>query len=151
VRASQVTPVNLAEAGAAGRLFLAGRRILVADDAPDNRRLISRFLTLAGADVDCVENGRRAVERALEQPYDLVLMDVQMPEMDGFEAVSCLREQGYMRPVVALTAHAMAADVAECLEAGFSDHLGKPVTRETLVTRVASLTSTADSPPSIRS
>jgi signal transduction histidine kinase len=139
-RDRRVAPATLADPNVGARLRLAGRRILVADDAPDNRTLISRFLTLAGAEVDCVENGRRAVERALAMPYDLVLMDVQMPEMDGFEAMSCLRAQGYARPVVALTAHAMAADVASCLDAGFSDHLGKPVSRDALVTRVASLT-----------
>lgn len=120
---------------------LAGCRVLVADDRRDNRYLISRILEKAGATVDTAENGRQALKRIAEaqsaaQPYHVVLMDMLMPELNGFEAVAKLRAAGWSTPVVALTASAMAGDRDRCLQAGCDDYLTKPIDSLTLITLV---------------
>jgi len=111
-------------------------RILLAEDSPANQRLIATYLRNAGATVDIVENGRAAIESATQAlrggaPYDLILMDCQMPEMDGYAATRALRQGGYDRPIVALTAHAMSHDRDQCLAAGSNDFLTKPLQLET--------------------
>lgn len=108
-------------------------RVLLVEDAPDNRVLVSRFIRATGARIDCVDNGLEGVMSALSGNYDLVLMDIQMPRMDGFEAVRLLRREGYQGPIVALTAHAMKSDREQCLKAGFDDHLVKPLNRKALI------------------
>lgn len=115
---------------------LLGLKILFVDDGVDNRLLVSRFLSSAGAQVETAQDGLHAVERALEDDFDLVLMDIQMPGMDGFSAVQRLRAQGYSRPVLALTAHAMKGDYEQSLRAGFDDHMVKPVDRSLLINTV---------------
>jgi signal transduction histidine kinase/ActR/RegA family two-component response regulator len=121
---------------------LDGRRILLAEDGPDNQRLISFLLRKAGADVIVVENGRAALDavaaaRDDATTFDLVLMDMQMPVMDGYEASWRLREEGFRGPIVALTAHAMAGDREKCLAAGCSDYCTKPIDRRRLLERLA--------------
>ncbi len=120
---------------------LAGQRILLVEDGPDNRRLVSFILKKSGASVATAENGKVGLEMALEakfsgQPFDVILMDMQMPIMDGYTATANLREQKYHLPVIALTAHAMADDRAKCLAAGCDDYLTKPIDRSQLVSLV---------------
>ncbi len=113
----------------------APARILLADDNEVNRRIALRMLEQAGYQVEAVPNGRRAVEEALSGRFQLVLMDVHMPEMDGFEATRAIRSaEGEARrtPVVAMTARAMPEDREKCLAAGMDDHLPKPVRRAEL-------------------
>jgi len=122
---------------AVGEKILAGTRILVAEDGPDNQRLIRTILSMAGAQVELAADGREAVSKASAGSFDMVLMDMQMPEMDGYEATRLLRSQGYGVPILALTAHAITGDREKCLAAGCTDHLTKPIDRGRLIDAVA--------------
>ncbi|HEY3055029.1 MAG TPA: response regulator, partial [Thermoanaerobaculia bacterium] len=113
-------------------------RVLVAEDNPVNQKLAIRQLARRGIEADAVANGTEAIEAFIRETYDLVLMDCQMPQMDGFEATRRIRErEGHQRrtPVVALTANALEGDRQRCLDAGMDDYLSKPVS-ESELTRV---------------
>ncbi|MGH7436902.1 MAG: ATP-binding protein [Polyangiaceae bacterium] len=119
-----------------------GCRVLLAEDGYDNQVLISAFLVRAGAEVKVVVDGKSAVDEASAassrgDPYDVVLMDMQMPVLDGYGAASKLRLMGYGGPIVALTAHAMVGDREKCENAGCDDYLTKPVSPPVLVGTVA--------------
>jgi signal transduction histidine kinase/ActR/RegA family two-component response regulator len=122
---------------AISEIRLDGAEVLLVEDALDNRLLVSRILRIAGAQVDIAENGQQAVEKARCRSYDTVLMDLQMPLMDGFEATALLRSEGYRVPIIALKAHAMKEDRQRCLGSGFDDHVCKPIDRRHLLERVA--------------
>ena len=113
-------------------------RILLAEDGRDNQRLISLHLRRAGAEVELAENGRIALERIeaaqrAGRPFELLLSDMQMPEMDGYTLARTLRERGSPLAIVALTAHAMAEDRQTCLDAGCDDYTTKPIDRNALL------------------
>jgi PAS domain S-box-containing protein len=116
-------------------------RVLLAEDGPDNQRLIAFYLRKAGADVTIAEDGLAAREKALQAgdagvPFDVILMDMQMPKLDGYSATARLRAVGYRGPVVALTANAMEQDREKCLRAGCDDFISKPVSRHMLLETV---------------
>jgi CheY-like chemotaxis protein len=108
-------------------------KILVVEDSADNQLLIQRILRLAGATIEMAANGREGVEKALVGNYSLILMDLQMPEMDGYEATKILRARGYDKPIIALTAHAMKEDHVRSLQSGFNAHITKPIDHVSLV------------------
>ncbi|MDX2200464.1 MAG: ATP-binding protein [Phycisphaerae bacterium] len=112
-------------------------RVLLAEDGPDNQRLIATLLQRAGIELTVVPDGRRAIEevtRAIreETPYHLILMDLQMPDVDGLEATRALRGMSYRGPIVALTANAMVGDRDAALSAGCDDYVTKPINRALL-------------------
>jgi CheY-like chemotaxis protein len=115
-------------------------RILLAEDNAVNQKLALRILQQMGYRADVASNGIEAVESVGRQPYDVVLMDVQMPDMDGLEAARriCEQWQAARRPrIIAMTANAMQGDREQCLDAGMDDYLTKPIRVERLVEALA--------------
>lgn len=133
-----VTPLRKSDTHLTTRISLAQCNLLLADDGPDNQRLISFLLRKAGASVTIVENGQQAVDKIWESfqsgsPFDVVLMDMEMPVMDGYSAASALRQRHYPGAIIALTAHATTGDRERCLTAGCDDFVTKPVDRAQLL------------------
>jgi PAS domain S-box-containing protein len=118
---------------------LNGVKILLVDDVNDNRTLIKRYLQSFGADVQCAFNGREGLERSLQEDFDIVLMDLSMPVMDGYEATLELRKKGFKKPIIALSAHAMNEEKQRSAKSGFDGHLTKPIDRTHLVKSVLKL------------
>lgn len=125
---------------------LAGRSILVIEDSKDNQLLADLFLTEAGARVDFAENGQLGIEAATREKYDAILMDIQMPVMDGYTATAELRRKGFEAPIIALTGYAMKEDQEKCLKVGCNAYLSKPFDREKLVTCVTDALASAPQP-----
>ncbi len=112
---------------------LSGFNVLVVEDNPDNQQLVYHLLDRAGARVDLASDGAEGVKMALAGDYDVILMDIQMPEVDGFQAVSFLRTQGYRKAIAALTAHALQSERDQAMIFGFDEYLTKPIDRLTLI------------------
>ena len=137
--AMQETPHSAAPASShdsAAKPRLVGR-VLLAEDGVHNQRVIRFYLENAGLEVVVAENGKLACDRTLEaaqvgRPFDVVLMDMHMPELDGYHATARLRAAGYQRPIIALTANAMSGDRAKCLAAGCDDYVSKPISTKQL-------------------
>lgn len=108
------------------------RRILIVDDSSDNLALLLNYLKDSGAEVETARNGRIGTEKALQGKFDVVLMDIQMPEMDGYEATRLLRHRSFDRPIVALTAHALKEEQERARENGFDAYVTKPITKAVL-------------------
>jgi CheY-like chemotaxis protein len=121
--------------------LLRSLRVLLVEDNAVNRLIATRLLEKLGHQVVTAENGRIAVEVVQREPFDVVLMDVQMPEMDGIEATRTIRRwerfAGGRVPIVALTAHAMRGDEVRCLECGMDGYLTKPIDRKQLQEHLA--------------
>ena len=116
-------------------------RVLLAEDNMHNQQLFSYHLREAGVAVMLAHNGKLAHDLAMRamrdgMPFDLILMDMQMPEMDGYTVTSAIRKQGYVWPIVALTAHTMADDRQKCINCGCDEYLGKPLTKASLLEMV---------------
>ncbi|NOY28792.1 MAG: response regulator [Planctomycetes bacterium] len=132
--ASRKDPAEMAVSGQ----DLSAIRILLVEDGEINQKLIVALLTQAGVDkIDTASNGKIGVRLATVNDYDLILLDMQMPVMDGYTAVSTLRNLGIETPVLALTAHTMKGDMEKCLDAGCNDYLSKPIVADDLIDKIA--------------
>ena len=118
-------------------------RVLLAEDTPANQKLVSYVLGKRGHSVEVVQNGAQALEAVGRQDFNVVLMDVQMPVMDGFQATQTIRQSAHPKkarlPIIALTAHALKGDAERCLEAGMNGYLSKPVKGDELIELVERL------------
>lgn len=132
----EIAPFPIATTPLIREKKLSGKKLLLVEDSEDNQRLVMKLLNMEGAHVDVAPNGAIGVEKALRREYDAVLMDIQMPIMDGYEATRHLRESGYTAPIIALTAHAMLEEKERCLRSGFSDYLSKPINKSDLVEHI---------------
>jgi PAS domain S-box-containing protein len=113
--------------------LLEGLNVLLVEDSPDNRMLISMYLKKTGAQIEIAEDGLDGFEKAMASVPDVVLMDIQMPKLDGHSAMRKLRAAGFSKPIIALTAHAMREERDKCIESGCTDYLTKPIQRDRLI------------------
>lgn len=119
------------------RKNLANKRILLVEDNPDNQSLFSYYLRSVGAVLETAVNGVEALQKIHSGQYDAILMDLQMPELDGYETTKILRSEGYKKPIIALSAHAMKEVKERCLANGFDGYISKPVEKGDLIRAVA--------------
>ncbi len=129
------------DSGASNTQALGNVRILLAEDGPDNQRLISHVLKKVGAHVTVANNGQEAFDAAISAresgaQFDVILMDMQMPILDGYQATEKLRAHDYTGPIIAVTAHAMSDDRQKCLNAGCDDYATKPIDRKVLTATI---------------
>ena len=110
--------------------------MLIVDDIAQNIDLLSLLLTRSGHQVTIARDGQEALSKMQDDSIDIVLMDLQMPIMDGYEATKILRSWGYSQPIVAFSAHAMTEEKEKALSSGFSSYLSKPVTQSELINRI---------------
>ncbi|KAA2244853.1 PAS domain S-box protein [Chitinophaga agrisoli] len=122
--------------------LLLGKKLLLAEDNTLNQKVAYYLLQQAGASVDIADNGRIALQRVLETNYDCVLMDIQMPEMDGYQTTTLIRQTGSDIPIIAMTASAIAGEEEKCLKAGMNDYVSKPFTPEVLFNKILQSTGT---------
>jgi CheY-like chemotaxis protein len=135
LRAANNTPIPTGETDDSESTALSQLKVLVAEDNLSNQRLVTLFLQKLGCQTTVAYNGRLALEACQNQDYDVVLMDLQMPVMDGYEATSAIRRMlpaGSQPWIIALTAHALEAERQRCMEVGMNDFLTKPLRKELL-------------------
>ena len=132
--ADEVVAATADDDSQSAEMLAPATRVLVAEDGPDNRRLLAVLLKKLDCLATFVEDGAQAVDALVAHPndFDLLLLDMQMPVMDGYTAACRMRELGFELPIVALTAHTMAGDDEKCLAAGCTAFLGKPIDRTKL-------------------
>lgn len=118
---------------------LKGKKVLLAEDSKENQILFKIFLESEGLIVDVAESGMEAVKLAFNQSHDIILMDIQMPGLDGYEATKILKDAGYDKKIIALTAHSIAGEKEKCLKLGFDGYLSKPVSKVNLLLTIAKL------------
>nr|WP_295903742.1 CHASE domain-containing protein [uncultured Bdellovibrio sp.] len=116
--------------------LLKGVRVLLVEDSEDNQEIFQHFLMTAGAEVTIADDGEKAVDVAFKNSPDIILMDIQIPKMDGKEATKRIRQKGFTKPVIALTAHALNEEIESCLAAGCNGQITKPVSGELLVQEI---------------
>lgn len=126
----------------ADHAILVSKRLLIADDHEDIQQLLTRFLTRAGCSIELAADGQLAVDQVLsanqsEAPFDLILMDMQMPVLDGYQATQRIRQSGISTPIIGITAHSSDDDIARCLQAGCDTHLPKPISKSELLNECA--------------
>jgi PAS domain S-box-containing protein len=149
---SQILPIIRTAGAPAAAVPFQGRRILVVDDNPVNQHVAKRLLERAGAEVALAHHGAEALERLAETAFDAVLMDCQMPIMDGFEATRRIRERettGFRLPIIAVSANVMNADRDRCMAAGMDAHLGKPLDPAQLSETLSRFLKSAAAPPAV--
>ncbi len=132
---------------AAESIYLRKIKVLLVDDVPDNVALVCYILEKVGAIVETACNGQEGVEKATEGQFDVILMDIQMPQLNGYEATLQLRKRGYTKPIIALTAHAMKEDRGKCMDSGCNDYLAKPVVRPLLIQTIYKNLASSAAPP----
>jgi signal transduction histidine kinase/CheY-like chemotaxis protein len=145
VRAEQKDKIVTRDVAEVSPKTLASLRILVAEDNKVNQTVVSRMLERAGHTVVIAANGQEAVELCASAEFDLILMDVHMPVLDGFDATARIRSKGIRTPLIALTANAMDGDRERCLLAGMDGYISKPVSRDVLLDTIAQFTGGAKS------
>ncbi len=133
------TNIIIQENNEISKCELLNKKILVVDDAKENARLFAMYLDQAGADVTVAHEGQTAIDLAMKNFFDIVLLDLQMPEKDGFTVIKELRENEFDRPIVALTAHAMQEEKDKTAKAGFNAHITKPVKPDFLIEQISTL------------
>ena len=132
--------INIRKTEAVASHPLQGKIVLLTEDSPDIQKLLTLILQKEGAEVDLAINGVDCLQKYNTKKYDVILMDIQMPIMDGYTAARKLREEGFTRPIIALTAHAMSDEYQRCIQAGCDGYLSKPVQRQKLVDMILEYT-----------
>lgn len=125
-------PAVLVEKELSG-LPLQNKKVLVVEDSPDNQVLAQLYLSKSGASVQFADNGEEGVSKATDEKFDVILMDIQMPIMDGYSATSELRRKKVNTPIIALTGYAMKEDQERCLSVGCNDYISKPFDQNKLI------------------
>lgn len=132
--AAGAPPTDISE-----QLSLENKKVLIVEDSEDNQEIFKFFLSAAGAIPDVTDNGEDAVKKASADEYDLILMDIQLPKMDGLEATRRIRDAGYYKPIIALTAHSSVEEKSNCLKAGCIGLITKPVTQIALINKIKTI------------
>lgn len=120
---------------------LKGKRGLLVEDNELNQMVATKFLSVAGIEVTTVDDGQKAVDVVAKDVFDFILMDIQMPNLDGYEAAKQMRTNGIKTPIIAMTAHAFSGEKEKCLAAGMNDYLTKPIKRDLLHSKIAEILS----------